>query len=730
MPSKPKNRGDSKKDGISVEACHAIMKGIGEMEAENMLEGMTLEEKIPLAFEGARRGSIEDICFVSSFLEKFPETHAKEAIAILCKIIDQLEIITPPQSPSARHITNIALLGLSRIHASSIAHNRHTYHGILERSWLSILCRMQSVYDEILSSSFPSSSNLPFDPISAMTITSVHSIISVFVDREEVLKQNAGAGDGLLELLFKIWLTPDALMFDNSLGPLSPRRRCLYILETILAIDSDSKGVRLEMTVKTVLHQTRWELDLATERYLQHLRDPAKACGKCPMLFSLSMAIIHRLGEEQCSNDTICKLNDNLLKGGLLPITLKFLSFLLEEIDKAPESRVFSEEARVRMIGLCIELCRNSVTTRNGPYWTSCLLDLGLLSVVARILSSGQLLDISRGYLWSMIALDIPRYFCHRFVISAALNAVKKLTHSGDIKILEADDKGDLWRTFTNLLLERTTLKMALDRVNPEPGRKCINCKKPDSEARIFKCASCMSAFYCSKECQTISWKSGGHRLKCSKLKEVIDMTGTGRPFDIFINIVALSEFRRHYPGIERRLAEMKKSGLQPKDLFITITLTVPPTIVLRPLQEETASAGGHLQDRSRPSRVNVARTYDCCPNKIRVESYWGGRSSTVHTTVYLPPYDQLYLRGNVYMNNSQMKDALLICRRPAVDEEEKIIAFVLDEVDKHMMDAREHFVPPILDDNKSSVTIYDYIEKKAASNQNILSWLKLGSKF
>jgi hypothetical protein len=49
--------------------------------------------------------------------------------------------------------------------------------------------------------------------------------------------------------------------------------------------------------------------------------------------------------------------------------------------------------------------------------------------------------------------------------------------------------------------------------------RVCHNCQEHRQEQeQLLKCGACKKVFYCSKECQTIHWKQGGHREECSKL--------------------------------------------------------------------------------------------------------------------------------------------------------------------------------------------------------------------
>ncbi len=42
-----------------------------------------------------------------------------------------------------------------------------------------------------------------------------------------------------------------------------------------------------------------------------------------------------------------------------------------------------------------------------------------------------------------------------------------------------------------------------------------LKCKKDNIDGTFLKCAGCRRALYCSRECQKVDWKEGGHRGDC-----------------------------------------------------------------------------------------------------------------------------------------------------------------------------------------------------------------------
>ncbi|KLO18148.1 hypothetical protein SCHPADRAFT_131607 [Schizopora paradoxa] len=426
---------------------------------------------------------------------------------------------------------------------------------------------------------------------------------------------------------------------------------------------------------------------------------------------------------------------DKLLKDGLLSIIVQLLFFVSEDLGKAPSRRSLLEDNAYSIFALCIRIVQRSILIRNGPLWTSRLLNHGFLSAIARILSSVRSVeDVDKRFLRAIIGVNIPLYFCHRVVLSSATKATKDVTISGESKILESSSivLQDSWTIFTEVLLERIVLNTAFEReFSPDSGRKCENCGKAEQEVSMFKCAACTSVYYCSKKCQTISWKNG-HREKCKKTEEVKSVTGVGRPTDKFLYVVALAELRRHFPGVSKRIASTENpSGIPYDEAFFTVCLSNPPTIKVRSIKEVQRVDQRQKYDGQGGATIAedvmaMLRHTSGLPCRFEVLSYWGGNaSSAVQFIDILPPNMQLSPSGEAYVVDVQVQEAHLKRRKPAVDEQgKKKLEFLLDEVDRHVMDAREHFVPPAPGDGTSPKTIYDYVEAKVAADPKVLSWL------
>ncbi len=89
-----------------------------------------------------------------------------------------------------------------------------------------------------------------------------------------------------------------------------------------------------------------------------------------------------------------------------------------------------------------------------------------------------------------------------------------------------------------------------------------------------------------------------------------------------------------------------------------------------------------------------------------------------------IPSTIRLFVPGDKISGDAVVDDAKFLRRKPAQDGSGKNLAFVLDEVDRHVMDARKHFRPPAAGDEESPKTIYDYVEAKVAADLDVLAWL------
>ncbi len=148
-------------------------------------------------------------------------------------------------------------------------------------------------------------------------------------------------------------------------------------------------------------------------------------------------------------------------------------------------------------------------------------------------------------------------------------------------------------------------------------------------------------------------------------------------------------------PGVVKHLASVDNnaSGISLGNAHLTVFLfCLSPIIIVRP--GDSPPIVPDLKDAR-------DRVHNGLPASFEVASAWGGREPFV-TKFDFPPNIQLFAPGKEYAGDVEVEDAHLMRRNPAMDESGKNLAFVLDEVDRHVMDARKHFRLPAPGDEES----------------------------
>ncbi|KAH8112960.1 hypothetical protein DFH11DRAFT_394197 [Phellopilus nigrolimitatus] len=109
------------------------------------------------------------------------------------------------------------------------------------------------------------------------------------------------------------------------------------------------------------------------------------------------------------------------------------------------------------------------------------------------------------------------------------------------------------WKAFIDLVISRAIMKSKYDRWLMRKKSHCDNCDKNFDEP-MKMCAGCQDAYYCSKACQELAWKEGGHREKCKKelaRPQYSYEWGIMKRRDReFINVIATMDIRRHIPAL------------------------------------------------------------------------------------------------------------------------------------------------------------------------------------
>ncbi|KAJ7261168.1 hypothetical protein C8J57DRAFT_1337253 [Mycena rebaudengoi] len=103
----------------------------------------------------------------------------------------------------------------------------------------------------------------------------------------------------------------------------------------------------------------------------------------------------------------------------------------------------------------------------------------------------------------------------------AALPEVASITQTSQFELSEIFPN---WKKFMEVTESRFHVMRRYDGGDWLSGRYCdnLNCAKRMKPADQRRCSGCGTSYYCSKECQIIDWKIGGHRKVCKRFGELV----------------------------------------------------------------------------------------------------------------------------------------------------------------------------------------------------------------
>ncbi|KAJ7628130.1 hypothetical protein DFH06DRAFT_723085 [Mycena polygramma] len=136
-------------------------------------------------------------------------------------------------------------------------------------------------------------------------------------------------------------------------------------------------------------------------------------------------------------------------------------------------------------------------------------LDAGLLRLLARCTREfAQELDSTLRLFLTKLLPDSLVYY---HAVAAVANALD------EVGVLECKTLSPDWAAFIELAQIRVDIMNDLYAYMVSI-KTCdnIECAKIRRRSRFRRCSGCKSFYYCSRECQTVDWKRGGHREHCA----------------------------------------------------------------------------------------------------------------------------------------------------------------------------------------------------------------------
>lgn len=359
--------------------------------------------------------------------------------------------VVSPSLKQRRDFALAALLNIGNIPEAIVVDPQATVHGVIQRNWPKILNWMKYFYNEVTSSKS--------DQFVVVIMTA--SAVVMKVARNRPLFVRAALKDDLLNLLIKVWLkTDNSPVFDDA-----HRFRVVAYSYEALAI-LDERGEQLIADAREmILREAGGEAGAMTKRMMRLLKDPATASKDCYQLVLYAVGTTAYLAIEDRIRGKPSAFMDNFLEDDLVPLITQLLSFLSEDVALPRQRQTFPEDSYSILIPHCIRILGCCARSRNGPHWAAVMLKGGILRSIACLVAFPQHLEICQGSILEiMLDHDFPQYFCHRFIVTAAIKAIKEITEDGSIKKLEASHVKDAWANFENVLLDRTVFNAIYER--------------------------------------------------------------------------------------------------------------------------------------------------------------------------------------------------------------------------------------------------------------------------
>lgn len=200
-------------------------------------------------------------------------------------------------------------------------------------------------------------------------------------------------------------------------------------------------------------------------------------------------------------------------------------------------------------------------------------------------------------------------------------------------------------------------------------------------------------------------------------------------PTEQFCYVLAVFEMHRHMPGILQQVSTENNTNpgsIPLTDAFFLIDFGfLPPAIFVR-TAEMVLNTPGQREDTRASTELLLKTVREAAGELIpmHVHSLRGGYTTSFSS--HLVPRSMFEnLEGAVHYPNDMVKVPNLT-RVPAEDENGGSLAYILDEIDTLVLDARENFRTPTSGEESTSTspkTIYHYVEQKAAAIQYGAGW-------
>ncbi|KAJ7148158.1 hypothetical protein C8R43DRAFT_952764 [Mycena crocata] len=161
----------------------------------------------------------------------------------------------------------------------------------------------------------------------------------------------------------------------------------------------------------------------------------------------------------------------------------------------------------------CFMLLRRILTTPDARISFECAVQDGILPAIMACATLGCAEDINH-HLRHLLKDLLPGSLVHYYVVIRLPGAMDDaLEWPNGAAFLNFSTAG-LWDNFVALAKERISLQADTESGRFGGSKACDNmeCGRIQSKRLLDRCSGCKAMYYCSRNCQKIDWKEGGHR--------------------------------------------------------------------------------------------------------------------------------------------------------------------------------------------------------------------------
>ncbi|KAJ6494134.1 hypothetical protein DFH09DRAFT_1206826 [Mycena vulgaris] len=519
--------------------------------------------------DNARRGSVPDLKDLANFWQEVPEFLPLGILDVFFHHLDADKAFTVPsianeKSPAAE-CAFYSLVGLCKSGDCLQSGASHHRDPAVLKAWPGIFKWSAFFFTTRVTSTIPR-------PIegrrAAMDViaTAWYCLI-----RADGMQEVIAATRGTVEITTQLWLLDDSITSSGQFMNIP----CLAAAFDGVLVDRD--------TTDRALAAAGGNPDTLVKPAMARARDAIGRTPLDPVQIAIYFDLINHL-----SRGWNHPLRYALLQTGVIPLVTRTAGTLGRALNTGGNPALL--DGVVSAFGYLANCIESTV----GFTWVAQSLAADFLLAFADCSPHFAQLDPEDyDMVCSLLSKTLPKYLVYRSVVQAVDEGMLRLG-APQQKRLESSIARKVWLKFQALAEERHMVVLHAAAVKGKAAT-CDNvkCHKIDAKNTFRKCGGCSTTLYCSKECQTIAWREGGHKDMC-KLKQRERLEGKSQAISksdvAFFHHLATRDARHHLPQL-RRLARTEHPTLRPCELLMCIDYTVvPPVYSVLPLAE----AEGH----------------------------------------------------------------------------------------------------------------------------------------